>query len=243
MQTDTSGAVQRPSAHNPPTQRGPRLPPSLGPLLPVTPLEDAIRAALRTGRIKKGLTQQQLTKIMGLSSWGRKGGCTIGVLEQGRRKLRFGEMARLAILLDVSIDETLKQAMDLGRQWIVRYPGSAADWLDRGERLTAERDAALELAALMAECHEQASFSANIVDRANVMLNMAQGALLVADDALYGLILREALDRASKQAAKAPQWMRDAVRAMRDDINRPDPCRCPRRCDEAQTCVEGCAYE
>lgn len=54
--------------------------------------------------------------------------------------------------------------------------------------------------------------------------------------------LREELDAAHAEFITWPQWQRDMAAAMMADLNRPDPCHCPRRCDVAQTCVGGCIY-
>lgn len=54
--------------------------------------------------------------------------------------------------------------------------------------------------------------------------------------------LRRVLDEAVAEMATWPQRKREM---MRDALAPPppDPCRCKRRCDEAQTCVGGCAYD
>lgn len=49
------------------------------------------------------------------------------------------------------------------------------------------------------------------------------------------------MDRASASVALWPQREREAYReAFKTPV---DPCRCHRRCDDAQTCAGGCVYE
>ncbi len=51
--------------------------------------------------------------------------------------------------------------------------------------------------------------------------------------------LQRELDRAREEIARGPKWLRE----WRLPPEEKDPCRCPRRCDEAQTCVGGCVYQ
>ena len=53
---------------------------------------------------------------------------------------------------------------------------------------------------------------------------------------------RRILDNASRVVASWPQWKRDYIQAALAPAP-PDPRRCPRRCDTAQTCVGGCVYD
>ena len=55
--------------------------------------------------------------------------------------------------------------------------------------------------------------------------------------------LREEIEAAAAEIARQPKWLQELSRAWVRSINaKRDPCRCPRRCDEAQTCVGGCVY-
>lgn len=58
-----------------------------------------------------------------------------------------------------------------------------------------------------------------------------------------GWLEREA-EAARWHMADWPQWKRDMARSWFEELGRPDPnpCRCPRACDTAQTCVGGCVY-
>jgi hypothetical protein len=53
--------------------------------------------------------------------------------------------------------------------------------------------------------------------------------------------LRGAIERAQRTVASWPQWEQDYYRAALAQPE-PDPCTRKRACDEAQTCVGGCAY-
>lgn len=53
--------------------------------------------------------------------------------------------------------------------------------------------------------------------------------------------LRRELERAEREVASWPAGKREAMMKAAEP-RPPDPCRCKRACDEAQTCVGGCVY-
>ena len=53
-----------------------------------------------------------------------------------------------------------------------------------------ERDAALKLARMIADWHEESVRVEKIVSQANTLLNKSRSALEIADDALYTLTFR-----------------------------------------------------
>lgn len=50
------------------------------------------------------------------------------------------------------------------------------------------------------------------------------------------------ITRLRAEVATWPKWKREMAEAWAQSLRQPDPCRCPARCNEAQTCVGGCVH-